>query len=370
MLKISRYTLRVLLVAVAFLLSACTSGPLSPNPPEVTTSHLLKTETPSGRFIWDFSAFSPESRPEAEQVALASERFYTEHFGAPWYTLKVSFQFEVKSHGGQFDVDRKSCKQGDPRATIGLLDQSSWRIQQALPHEVAHALLGCGGQGGRFSEAHAEALSQLYHRKVGSKENIGLDLPAYQQANRPGIGVTANRYGEFQKFTPLNHFRYEMLGASLRQYEEAHPGFLRRQYMAMYQATRQIEATRDASFLGDFDGLAIGRTLDPAFGPWLATQHIFDDPPNRDVVMSVVLHNRVQVFAFGYDQFGQKPRPGLELSVSVQETGQSLSVRATDEKGLSANLDIGWMKQEYGLTQVTIVVEGGGMIDRHTYPIL
>lgn len=175
MLKISRYALRALLVVVAFLLSACTSGPLSlsPSEPKPTTSRLLNAETPSGRFIWDFSAFDPESRAEAEQVALASERFYTEHFGAPWYTLKVSFQFDVKSHGGQFDVDEGSCKQGDPRATIGLLDQSSWRIQQALPHEIAHALLGCGGQGEGLPRPMLKRLANCITERWGLKKTPG-----------------------------------------------------------------------------------------------------------------------------------------------------------------------------------------------------
>jgi hypothetical protein len=164
------------LAAVALLVSGCTSGSTTPTaaPPPPTDPILLAADAPSGHITWDVSALPPESQAEARRVAQDSLKFYQEHIGAPWHDMRVAIVVVQMGVGGEFVADDKDCEQLNPRLTIRLPSASIDDIRWAVPHEVAHALLGCAGGPGRFEEARAEALSQMYHASIKAG-NLGFD---------------------------------------------------------------------------------------------------------------------------------------------------------------------------------------------------
>ncbi|HSX01684.1 MAG TPA: hypothetical protein VLI05_00030 [Candidatus Saccharimonadia bacterium] len=380
----------VAVIVTLLAVGGCSSSSSSANSVDstaaATTPLLLKTEVPSGHITLDFSAFSPATRPEAEKIANEVIDFYQARFGAPWHNLHLSFDFQVQPGAeGEFQASDDACHQQTPNVAIGLIADAVDYIDDDLPHELAHAWLGCGDGVGRFSEAQAETFSQLFHRAYnltdhdlsGWPTKLGLSADEYRQASQPDIGVPA---GTFQSLVALGNFRYNMLASALRLYEEAHPGFLRKQYQAMYTAARQDELTHGYLYQPsstDIDGLAIGRTVDPAFGPWLDQQPIFAAPPMHDQLLAfMATPNHIAVIAIKRNIL-QEPWVGLAMTATFTVAGHpelddSLSC-TTDENGVcfraTRELDL----RSHHLPPTTVVVvklDGGGLSATYTFHAL
>jgi hypothetical protein len=378
-----RYAFAVL-VLLAALIGCGTRGaslpdqtpPPPPAIPRTPTVLLLKSEQPTGRITLSYSALPVKARAEAKRVATSALSFYAQRIGAPWHDMRLSFVVGTTSANaaGEFSAPVENCSQPNPAVSINLQYTDPGDIQWTVPHELAHALFGCAVHSGRFGEGYAEALSQMYYRTHKGSGSIGLDPAEYRQANRPGIGVSKVN---FQDFVALGPVRYVMLGSSLRLYESAHPGFLHRHYLAMYQQTRRLEQANGSIDLPNPpDELATGRLIDPVFGQWLKGQYILQDPPKRALVMTYIeSRNQVRVVAIGYD-YRQRPRKGLVLTTTVKQAPEIKVGCVTAASGLCPDvfdLNLDYVREFHpNLKQATFVVRDakGRVLDTHTYPIL
>jgi len=293
-------------------------------------------------------------------------------FGKPWQTM------DIDVYGGKNSpspstafshFDNSACEQ-EGRA-FGVIQVKDPSDLGALANELTHAHHGCFTfSDSRFEEgfSYAGNIMASYHLSLKKDPCTPFVCQGiiYQPNNRPGLSGGV----EFDHDTTGNlaTLRENLGGMAWAQFDNAHPGFLRRVNELMYQQLLRQQQASGGQIRGTalkIDPYQDGVEASPSFTSWYARQYIFAGRPKSDNLFLVAAVNQVIVVATKRDAQGNElPWVNVRVHGVVSASGKppkTFSLLASNQGEAYLNL------KGKSNKPLTITAQVGTHSDRVTY---